>query len=63
VNIFGGIMRCDVIAQGIIHATKELQLKIPIVVRLQGVHISSLSLIRQSLIVSLQAHKWTTRKP
>ncbi|PIO58623.1 ATP-grasp domain protein, partial [Teladorsagia circumcincta] len=35
VNIFGGIMRCDVIAQGIIKAAKELNLKIPIVVRLQ----------------------------
>lgn len=36
VNIFGGIMRCDVIAEGIIQATKELQLEIPLVVRLQG---------------------------
>ena len=36
VNIFGGIMRCDVIAQGIINAARELDLKIPIVVRLQG---------------------------
>ncbi|WFD01112.1 hypothetical protein MYAM1_003873 [Malassezia yamatoensis] len=36
VNIFGGIMRCDVIAEGIIQATKELDLKIPLVVRLQG---------------------------
>ncbi|GAA96718.1 uncharacterized protein L969DRAFT_97070 [Mixia osmundae IAM 14324] len=36
VNIFGGIMRCDVIAEGIIKATKELQLEIPLVVRLQG---------------------------
>ncbi|WFD32809.1 hypothetical protein MSPP1_003860 [Malassezia sp. CBS 17886] len=36
VNIFGGIMRCDVIADGIIQATKELQLSIPLVVRLQG---------------------------
>ena len=35
VNIFGGIMRCDVIAEGIIAATKELDLKIPVVVRLQ----------------------------
>lgn len=35
VNIFGGIMRCDVIAEGIIAATKELSLKIPVVVRLQ----------------------------
>ncbi|PKI82643.1 hypothetical protein MVES1_003923 [Malassezia vespertilionis] len=36
VNIFGGIMRCDVIADGIVQATKELDLKIPLVVRLQG---------------------------
>lgn len=36
VNIFGGIMRCDVIAQGIIDAARQLSLKIPIVVRLQG---------------------------
>uniref|UniRef100_A0A3Q3WYL0 Succinate--CoA ligase [ADP-forming] subunit beta, mitochondrial n=1 Tax=Mola mola TaxID=94237 RepID=A0A3Q3WYL0_MOLML len=35
VNIFGGIMRCDVIAQGIIMAVRDLDLKIPIVVRLQ----------------------------
>lgn len=35
VNIFGGIMRCDVIAEGIIEAAKELQLSTPIVVRLQ----------------------------
>uniref|UniRef100_A0A915JKL5 Succinyl-CoA synthetase beta chain n=1 Tax=Romanomermis culicivorax TaxID=13658 RepID=A0A915JKL5_ROMCU len=38
VNIFGGIMRCDVIAQGIINAARELKLKIPIVCRLQGTH-------------------------
>ncbi|ODN82788.1 hypothetical protein, variant 1 [Cryptococcus amylolentus CBS 6039] len=36
VNIFGGIMRCDVIAEGIIKATKELELQIPLIVRLQG---------------------------
>jgi succinyl-CoA synthetase beta subunit len=36
VNIFGGIMRCDIIAQGIIAAAESLNLKIPIVVRLQG---------------------------
>lgn len=39
VNIFGGIMRCDVIAQGIINAANELDLKIPIVVRLQGTRV------------------------
>lgn len=40
VNIFGGIMRCDVIAQGIVMAVKDLDLKIPIVVRLQGECVS-----------------------
>ena len=35
VNIFGGIMRCDVIAEGIIAAARELNLSTPIVVRLQ----------------------------
>lgn len=36
VNIFGGIMRCDVIAEGIVAAASQLDLGIPIVVRLQG---------------------------
>ena len=36
INIFGGIMRCDVLAQGVIDAAKELNLKIPLVVRLAG---------------------------
>lgn len=36
INIFGGIMRCDVIAQGIIEAAKEVSLNVPMVVRLQG---------------------------
>jgi len=36
VNIFGGIMRCDIIAQGIINAVSTLELRIPLVVRLQG---------------------------
>ncbi|KAJ8366858.1 hypothetical protein AAFF_G00338720 [Aldrovandia affinis] len=39
VNIFGGIMRCDVIAQGIIMAVTDLALRIPIVVRLQGTRV------------------------
>ncbi|XP_019871334.1 succinate--CoA ligase [ADP-forming] subunit beta, mitochondrial [Aethina tumida] len=39
VNIFGGIMRCDVIAEGIIAAAKELQMKMPIVCRLQGTNV------------------------
>ena len=36
VNIFGGIMRCDVIAQGIIEAASEVQCPLPIVVRMDG---------------------------
>ncbi|CEF61068.1 Succinate-CoA ligase, ADP-forming, beta subunit [Strongyloides ratti] len=40
VNIFGGIVRCDVIAQGIIKAAESLNIKLPIVVRLQGSNVS-----------------------
>jgi len=39
VNIFGGIMRCDVIADGVIAAAKELSVKVPLVVRLQGTNV------------------------
>src|SRR5512147_1987009 len=39
VNIFGGIMKCDIIAEGIVAATKELGLKVPLVVRLQGTNV------------------------
>jgi succinyl-CoA synthetase beta subunit len=39
VNIFGGIMRCDVIAEGVIAAAKEVGLKVPLVVRLQGTNV------------------------
>ncbi|KAL7977889.1 hypothetical protein Chor_010841 [Crotalus horridus] len=40
VNIFGGLMRCDVIAHGIIMSVEDLELKIPIVVRLQGTRVA-----------------------
>jgi len=40
VNIFGGIMRCDIIALGLIAAVKELSLKIPLIVRLQGTNVA-----------------------
>src|SRR6516162_10681823 len=39
VNIFGGIMRCDVIAQGIINAVKTVSLRVPLVVRLEGTNV------------------------
>ena len=40
VNIFGGIMRCDVIAEGVIAAVKEVGLKVPLVVRLEGTRVA-----------------------
>ncbi|MBI1301735.1 MAG: ADP-forming succinate--CoA ligase subunit beta [Alphaproteobacteria bacterium] len=39
VNIFGGIMKCDVIAEGVIAAAKEVDLKVPLVVRLEGTNV------------------------
>lgn len=41
VNIFGGIMRCDIIAEGIIAAVQELGLKLPLIVRLQGTEVET----------------------
>ena len=41
VNIFGGIMRCDVIAQGIINAAKTVRLSVPLVVRLEGTNVEA----------------------
>ena len=39
INIFGGIMRCDVLAQGVVEAAKESNLKLPLVVRLAGTNV------------------------
>ena len=39
INIFGGIMKCDTIAEGIISAVKEVGLKVPLVVRLEGTNV------------------------
>ena len=41
VNIFGGIMRCDVIAQGLITAVNQLNMRLPLVVRLQGTNVDA----------------------
>ena len=40
VNIFGGIMRCDVIAEGVVAAARDLQLTVPLVVRLEGTNVA-----------------------
>jgi succinyl-CoA synthetase beta subunit len=39
VNIFGGIMKCDIIAEGIVAAAKEVNLSVPLVVRLEGTNV------------------------
>jgi succinyl-CoA synthetase beta subunit len=39
VNIFGGILRCDVLASGVVNAAKELRFKIPVVVRMEGTNV------------------------
>ena len=39
VNIFGGIMRCDIIAEGVIAAVREMDIKVPLVVRLEGTNV------------------------
>ncbi|WP_213423290.1 ADP-forming succinate--CoA ligase subunit beta [Bhargavaea massiliensis] len=41
VNIFGGIMKCDIIAEGVIQATKQLGLEVPLVVRLEGTNVEA----------------------
>ena len=49
INIFGGIIRCDLIAEGIIAAVQETHLKVPLVVRLQGTHhLQGLELLQRS---------------
>jgi succinyl-CoA synthetase beta subunit len=39
INIFGGILRCDVLATGVVAATKDLQVKVPVVVRMEGTNV------------------------
>jgi succinyl-CoA synthetase beta subunit len=40
INIFGGIMRCDVLAQGIVDAAHELNIQVPLVVRMEGTNVA-----------------------
>jgi len=49
VNIFGGIMRCDIIAEGVVEAVKEMGLTVPLVVRLEGTNVElGKTIIRES---------------
>lgn len=51
----GGIMKCDVIAQGIVSAAKEVGLKVPLVVRLEGTNVEAGKKILQGSSVNLVA--------
>ena len=55
VNIFGGIMRCDVIAEGIVQAAKDVELKVPLVVRLEGTKVATGKAILQASGLNLIA--------
>ena len=55
VNIFGGIMRCDVIAEGVVGATKALALNVPLVVRLAGTNVDEGRAILANSGLSIQA--------
>lgn len=63
VNIFGGIIRCDEIAKGIIAAARESNLRIPLVVRLQGLlHFVSLVMWTYSVILCFLYQETTKKK-
>ncbi|WP_121543547.1 ADP-forming succinate--CoA ligase subunit beta [Candidatus Rickettsia colombianensi] len=57
VNIFGGIMRCDIIAEGIIAAAKEIGIKVPLVVRLAGTNVEKgKEILSNSALEIIPAH-------
>ena len=61
INIFGGIMRCDIIAEGIISAVQRLGLRIPVVVRLEGTHAElGLKMLAQSGLAITPANDLST---
>jgi succinyl-CoA synthetase beta subunit len=55
VNIFGGIVRCDLVANGIVNAAKDLDIKIPMVVRLEGTNVEKGKKILEESGLSFQA--------
>jgi succinyl-CoA synthetase beta subunit len=57
VNIFGGIMKCDVIATAIVTAAKEVSFNIPLVVRLEGTNVEKGRDILQASGIALQTAK------
>ena len=56
INIFGGIMRCDVLAQGVVEAAKESKLSVPLVVRLAGTnYVEGKKILEESNLKILSA--------
>ena len=53
INIFGGIVRCDRVANGVVQAVKELGLDVPVVVRLEGTNADEAQLILEESGVSI----------
>ena len=61
VNIFGGIMRCDIIAEGVVSAAKEIDLQVPLVVRLEGTNVEKgKSILAESGLPILSADNLST---
>lgn len=57
INIFGGILRCDILARGVVLAAKKLHIKIPIVVRMEGTNMKEgHDILKQSGMDFLVAH-------
>ena len=57
VNIFGGIVRCDLIAEGIVQAVREVGIQVPVVVRLEGTNSEQgLSILEESKLSIVTAH-------
>ena len=63
INIFGGILRCDVLAQGVIAAVKELGVPVPIVIRMEGTNVDEgKRLLRDSgMKLHHRRQRWTKR--
>jgi succinyl-CoA synthetase beta subunit len=63
VNIFGGIMKCDIIAEGIVAAAKEVNLSVPLVVRLEGTNVQQgKDILAAPACRSFRPTTWATRR-
>ena len=63
VNIFGGIMKCDVIAEGVVAAAREVHLTVPLVVRLEGTNVDlGKKILAESGLPIISAPTWPMRR-